>query len=90
MKNTYIVTGNLVDERTVTLDESLSLGASRVRLTVELLDEKLVEEQKPVDQDKLERAIKTIRERQQARNFVPPSAQSIRERMQTERDAWDE
>ena len=37
MRDTYVVSGTLTDGRTVTLDEGLPLGSTRMRVTVEPL-----------------------------------------------------
>jgi hypothetical protein len=82
MHHAYIVTGALTGERTVTLDESLPLKPTRVRLIVEP-----VESGPPASYHKV---MATIRERQRTRIHQPRSATEVNAALQTERDSWDD
>ena len=84
MRSAYIMTGDLIDERTVKLHEELLLRSHRVRLVVEPLDEKTS------DVRPMHEVMAEIRQRQSARGFVTPSAQSVEERVAGERDAWND
>jgi hypothetical protein len=63
MHNAYIVTGELTDERTVTLDESLPLKPMRVRLIVAPVTAPVASSYRDV--------IPSIRDRQAGRGFQP-------------------
>lgn len=82
MANTYIVTGTLTDDHTVTLDESLPLTPMKVRLVVEPLA--------PTSKRPHEEVIAEIRKRQQARGHQPPSRAEVDAYLQAERNAWEE
>lgn len=84
MHNAYVVTGQLVDEKTVALDENLSLSAAPMRVRV------IIE---PFEQNKealdLQSVLDTIHRRQKARGFIAPSAEDIEARLQMERASWE-
>lgn len=80
MNNTYIVTGTLTDERTVTLDEALPLTPMKVRLVVEPL--------RPVPQRPYLEVMADIRQRQRARGHPPPTREEVDAYLQAERDSW--
>jgi len=82
MHNAYIVTGALTDARTVTLDESLPLEPTRVRLVVEPVTAAV--------SASYSETMATIRARQQRRGFVPRSRADVDVAVQQERDGWDE
>jgi len=82
MHHAYIVTGALTGERTVTLDESLPLKPTRVRLIVE-----------PVEANSrisYREVMTSIRERQRARNYQARPRAEIDAALRTERDSWDD
>ena len=81
MQNAYIVTGTLTSERTVTLDEALPLGSTKVRLVVELLSAAA-----PLPYQEIMAA---IRERQAARGHQPPTTEEVDAYLQAERDSWE-
>lgn len=82
MHNAYIVTGALTDERTVTLDESLPLEPTRVRLIVEPLPAPRTSSYSGV--------MASIRERQGERGFQPRTRAEVEAGLQSERASWDE
>jgi hypothetical protein len=81
MQNAYIVTGTLTNERTVTLDEALPLGSTKVRLVVEPLAAAA-----PLSYQEIMAA---IRERQAARAYRPPTKEEVDAYLQTERGSWE-
>jgi hypothetical protein len=81
MRNAYIVTGTLTNERTVTLDEALPLGSTKVRLVVELLTAA-----SPLPYHEIMAA---MRERQAARGHRPPTPEEVDAYLQAERDSWE-
>lgn len=83
MQNAYVVTGHLIDERTVALDEELPMASAQVRLVVEPVNES------PGNGNTRRQALARIRARQQARGFVPPTATQVETYLQNERDSWD-
>ncbi len=80
MRNAYIVTGTLTNERTVTLDEALPLPATKVRLVVEPLVS--------ASQRSYQEVVAAIRERQGARDHRPPTREEVAAYLQAERDSW--
>lgn len=70
MQSTFVTSGTLTDDRTVTLDEALPLTSVRVRVTVEPLP--TGEGRTPFAQ-----LIREIRKRQQARGFRPSSKEDV-------------
>ena len=82
VSNAYVVTGTLTDEHTVTLDEALPLGPTRVRLVVEPLQ--------PTSKRPYVEVIAEIRERQRARGHQPPTREEVDTYLQRERDSWGE
>ena len=82
MHNAYIVTGALTDKRTVTLDESLPLEPTRVRLVVEAMSSP--------NSGSYSVTIAAIRERQNRRGFVPRTRLEVDSSVQKERDSWED
>jgi len=78
---TEIVTGTLVNERTVALDEPLSFRPMKVRVAIEPLVEKSYRLYRPD-------IISKIHAAQAARGFRPPSREEVDRRIQSERDSW--
>jgi hypothetical protein len=82
MAKSYVLTGTLKDERTVTLDEDLPLRSGRVRLTVEPhghAPPKLYLE-----------VLAAIRQRQSARGHQPPTREEVDAYLKSERESWGE
>lgn len=73
MTRAYVVTGTLIDGTTLQLDEPLPAGAGRVRVTVEAADPAPSAGPKPSAAERLAE----FRRRQEARGFVPRSAEEI-------------
>ena len=82
MQNAYIVTGTLTNERTVTLDEALPLGSTKVRLVVEPLAS--------ASPHPYQEIMATIRERQAVRGHQPPTPEEVDAYLQAERDSWEQ
>lgn len=81
MHNTYVVTGTLTNERTVTLDEALPLPATKVRLVVEPIES--------VARRSYQEIVAAIRERQSTRGYQPPTTEEVEAYLQAERDSWE-
>ncbi|MFN0112109.1 MAG: hypothetical protein ACKVZH_24870 [Blastocatellia bacterium] len=84
METAYIVTGTLTDQNTVTLDESLPLGTTKVRLSVEPLPG-----DPPAKRTHAE-VIEEIRERQRARGHQPRTREEIDAYLEAERNSWND
>lgn len=82
MARPHVVTGRLMDEHTVLLDEALPLKPSRVRLVVEPLPTEI----RRVYGD----VMAEIRLRQQARGHKPPTREEVDESLRVERESWGE
>lgn len=82
MHHAYIVTGELTGERTLTLDESLPLPSTRVRLIVEPIG---VEHQNSYTE-----VMAAIRRRQKARDYRPRTRDEVDATLQNERASWDD
>ncbi|MGH7965410.1 MAG: hypothetical protein ACRERD_26975 [Candidatus Binatia bacterium] len=80
MNNAYIVTGTLLDARTVTLDEALPLTPTKVRLVVEPLSS--------VSRQSHQEVVAALRTRQQARGHSPPTREEVDRYLQAERESW--
>ena len=81
MGKTEIVTGTLVDDRTVALDQPLPLRPMKVRIAIEPLDEMPRRLYRP-------EVISRIHAAQTARGHRPPSREEVDHRIQSERDSW--
>jgi hypothetical protein len=81
MGKTEIVTGTLVDDRTVALDKPVPLRPMKVRVAIEPLDEKHSRSYRP-------EVISKIYAAQAARGHRPPSREEVDHRIQSERDGW--
>ena len=81
MGKTEIVTGTLIDDRTVALDKPLHLRPMKVRVTIEPLGDKPRRFYRPD-------VISKIHAAQAARGHRPPSREEVDRRIQTERDSW--
>ena len=80
MSETYTVTGTLTNGRTVALDESLPLGQTKVRVTVEPIS---TERRSHSD------AAVEIRRRQATRGHRPRTREEIDAELAEERASWD-
>ena len=83
MAKSKIVTGTLIDDRTVALDKPTSLRPMKVRVAIEPLDEI---ERRPYRPE----VIAKIHAAQSARGYLPPSREEVDRRVETERDSWGE
>ena len=81
MAKPEIVTGTLIDDRTVALDRPVELRPMKVRVAIEPLDEK---NRRPYRPD----IISEIYAAQVARGHRPPNREEVDRRVQSERDAW--
>jgi hypothetical protein len=81
MGKTEIVTGTLIDDRTVALDKPVPLQPMKVRVAIEPLDEKNGRLYRP-------EIISNIYAAQAARGHRPPSREEVDRRLQSERDGW--
>ena len=81
MQHPRVVTGTLSDDRTVRLDEPVSLESTRVRVTIEPL---------PVGSQRtyLE-VVAEIRQRQLTRGHRPPTRDEVDKRVSSERKSRD-
>ncbi len=82
MHHTYLVTGTLTDDRTVTLDEALPLTPMKVRLVVEPLW--------PTSQQPYLEFMAEIRQRQRTRGHQPPAREEVDNYLRAERNSWGE
>ena len=76
-----IVTGTLIDDRTVALDKPLNLRPMKVRVTIAPLDEKRRRPYRP-------EVVSQIHAAQAARGYRPPSRDEVDHRLKLERDSW--
>ncbi|HEY7318264.1 MAG TPA: hypothetical protein VIE89_11875 [Candidatus Binatia bacterium] len=81
MRKTEIVTGTLVDDRTVALDKPVPLRPMKVRVVIEPLDDKHTRRYRP-------EIISEIYAAQAARGHHPPSREEVDRRIESERDSW--
>jgi hypothetical protein len=82
MQQAFIVTGSLVDERTVTLDEALPLSGGKVRVVVEMIT--------PPEPADHARFMAELRERQRQRGHVPRTREEVDATLRAERESWDD
>lgn len=82
MAKPHVVTGRLMDERTVLLDEALPLSPSKLRLVVEPLPTEVCRPYQDVMAD--------IRRRQKARSHRPATPEEIDHYLRGERESWGE
>jgi hypothetical protein len=88
MGNAMTLTGTLTDERTIRLDENLSLPKGKVRITLEPLTQetagaKLTPEERMA-------VLESIWADQIARGHQPPTKEEVDAYIQGERDSWDD
>jgi hypothetical protein len=82
MHRAYIVTGTLTDAQTVSLDETLPLTPTRVRVVVEPL--------LSASPRQFQEIMAEIHERQRTRGHTPPTREEVDAYLQAERDSWEE
>ena len=82
MSEHYTVTGTLVDEQTVKLDQPLSWPASRVRVTVELLAT-------AQSQQAFLSKLSAIRQRLRASGYRSRTKEEIDAQIQAVRESWE-
>ena len=82
MHRAYIMTGTLIDAKTVTLDEALPLTPTKVRLVVEPLSS--------ASARRYQEVIAEIRQRQRVRGHQPRTREEVDTYIQAERDSWGE
>jgi len=82
MRNAYIVTGEMTDDRTVRLDEALPVGSVKVRVVVEPISPAL---RRPIQE-----VLAEIYRRQEIRGHQPPTKEEVDAYLRTERDSWEE
>ena len=81
MGKTEIVTGTLINDRTVALDKPVPLRLTKVRVAIEPLDEKPCRPYRPD-------VLTGIYAAQTARGHRPPSRDEVDRRVQSERNTW--
>jgi hypothetical protein len=81
MSQVHQVTGQLTDNRHVTLDEPIPLNAGKVRLIVEAIENG--------PRPDLEAFEQRLRERQRARRHLPRTKEEIDAYLNSERNSWD-
>jgi hypothetical protein len=82
MQNAYIVTGSVMDERSLKLDEPLPVKAGKVRITVEILPGE--------PKETLSEFLERIHQAQRERGYVPPTREEVDAYLNAERDSWDD
>lgn len=82
LNHIYVITGTVIDSRTVRLDDSIPLQNARVRVSVEPLSA-------PKPRFYLE-SIVAIRQRQEARGYRAPTPDQVDAYLQAERSSWGE
>jgi hypothetical protein len=80
MRSACIVTGILTDDRTVTLDERVSLKSSKVRVTIESLS--------PPPTRSASEVLADIWAAQDLRGYVPRTREQIDADIEQERNSW--
>lgn len=78
---TYVVTGTLTNQNTVTLDEDVPITDTKVRVTIEPLNDR---HPRP-----LKEVLAEIHQSLQASGHRPPTAQEVDEYVRQERAGWD-
>jgi hypothetical protein len=80
-EQTFVVTGTITGGAIVTLDETLPLQTTKVRVTIEPLANTT---RRPYQE-----VMDEIRRRQQARGHQPPTAEEVEEYLRQERGSWE-
>jgi len=81
MSKTEIVTGTLINDRTVALDMPLQLKATKLRLSIEPLSPRSSQFYRP-------EVISKIHAAQAARGYQPPSREEVDGWLKAERESW--
>jgi hypothetical protein len=82
MQKAYVVTGTLTNQQTLTLDEALPFGPTRVRVVVEPISTVA-----PLPYHEI---MASIRERQRQRGHRSPTREEVDAALEAERKSWDE
>jgi hypothetical protein len=82
VQKAYVVSGTLRDDRTVTLDEPVPLGATKVRVTLEPI--------RQIQRPTYLEVLTDIRRRQDARGHRAPTRDEVDRSLRTERESWDD
>ena len=80
MQNAYVVTGQITDRHTITLDENLPVSSARVRVVLEVLSSPPVSSHDEV--------LALIHDRQRKRGHQPPSQAEVDAQLEEERNSW--
>lgn len=83
MEQAYVLTGELRDGRSLTLDEAVPLAAGKVRVTVEAITDTSRVRRSPVA------VLEAIWAAQKISGRVPPSKEEIDRFIEGERNSWD-
>lgn len=81
MSRVYEVTGELIDNQTLKLDEALPAAAGKVRVTVQLVPSGT--------RPDLKEFMELMWEEQRRRGHVPPTKDEVDGYLNAERDSWD-
>ena len=80
MQNAYVVTGQITDRHTITLDENLPVSSARVRVVLEVLSSSPVSSHDEV--------LALIHDRQRKRGHQSPSLAEVDAQLEEERNSW--
>ncbi|MGC8638914.1 MAG: hypothetical protein ACP5XB_03425 [Isosphaeraceae bacterium] len=82
MQEAYVVSGSLIDSRTISLDEPVPAASGKVRVIVELArsGRKMSHEE----------FVAWLRERHEARGAIPRTREQIDASLRAERESWDD
>ncbi len=83
MSKMEVVTGTLINDRTVSLDKPLRLKATKVRVAIEPLRNRQRQLYRP-------EVISEIHAAQNARGYSPPTREEVDRWLQAERESWGE
>jgi hypothetical protein len=82
MQSAYVVTGQITDKHTVTLDENLPVSSARVRVVLEVLSSSPTASHNEV--------LAQIHDRQRKRGHQPPSRAEADAQIEEERNSWEQ
>lgn len=83
MGQAYVLTGKLLDGRSVMLDEAIPLSAGKVRVTVEAMPKASQTRRSSVE------VLQEIWAAQKASGRVPPTKEEVDRFIEEERNSWD-